>query len=83
MQHKCITVVIHIYSKRIDRAGWIRETKKLGTISDNTHITKVAALIARYVLAINAATLVICVLSLIVPSFLVSRIHPARSIRFE
>lgn len=36
-----------------------------------------------YVLAINAATLVICVLSLIVPSFLVSRIHPARSIRFE
>lgn len=46
MQHKCITVVIHIYSKRIDRAGWIRETKKLGTISDNTHITKVAALIA-------------------------------------
>lgn len=36
-----------------------------------------------YVLAINAATLVICVLSLIVPSFLVSRIHPAKSIRFE
>ena len=36
-----------------------------------------------YVLAINAATLVICVLSLIVPSFLVSRIHPARAIRFE
>ena len=36
-----------------------------------------------YVLAINVATLVICVFSLIVPSFLVSRIHPARSIRFE
>ena len=46
MQHKCIAVVIHVYSKRIDRSGWIRETKKLGTISDNTHITKVAALIA-------------------------------------
>ena len=36
-----------------------------------------------YVLALNAATLVICVLSLIVPSFLVARIHPAKSIRFE
>lgn len=38
---------------------------------------------AGYVVAINVATLVICVLSLIVPSFLVSRIHPAKSIRFE
>ncbi len=38
---------------------------------------------AGYVLAVNAATLVICVLSLVVPSFLVSRIHPAKSIRFE
>lgn len=36
-----------------------------------------------YVAAINVATLLICVLSLIVPSFLVSRIHPAKSIRFE
>ena len=36
-----------------------------------------------YVAAINVATLVICVLALIVPSFLVSRIHPAKAIRFE
>ncbi|MCD8318205.1 MAG: ABC transporter permease [Paraprevotella sp.] len=36
-----------------------------------------------YIVAINAATLLICVLALIVPSFLVSRIHPAQSIRFE
>lgn len=36
-----------------------------------------------YIVAINVATLVICVLSLIVPSLLVSRIHPAKSIRFE
>lgn len=36
-----------------------------------------------YVLAINVATLLICVLSLVIPSFLVSRIHPAKSIRFE
>lgn len=36
-----------------------------------------------YVAAINVATLVICVLALIVPSFLVSHIHPAKAIRFE
>lgn len=36
-----------------------------------------------YILTVNVATLVICVLSLIIPSFLVSRIHPAKSIRFE
>lgn len=35
------------------------------------------------VLAINAATLLISVCVLIVPSFLVSNIHPAKSIRFE
>ena len=36
-----------------------------------------------YVAAINVATLVICVSALIVPSFLVSHIHPAKAIRFE
>ncbi len=36
-----------------------------------------------FVLAINLATAVISVIVLILPSFLVSRIHPARSIRFE
>lgn len=35
------------------------------------------------VLAINAATLLISVCVLIIPSFLVSNIHPAKSIRFE
>ena len=33
--------------------------------------------------AINIATLTICVLSLIAPSYLVSFIHPAKSIRYE
>ena len=37
----------------------------------------------RYVLLINLATLVLCFLSLLVPSHLVSRIEPARSIRFD
>ncbi len=36
-----------------------------------------------YVLLINLLTLFACVLALIVPSYLVSNIHPARSIRFE
>lgn len=36
-----------------------------------------------YVLLLNVATLLVCVAVLVVPSFLVSRIHPARSIRFE
>lgn len=36
-----------------------------------------------YFLLINISTIVISVLVLIVPSYLVSRIHPARSIRFE
>lgn len=35
------------------------------------------------VLAINAATMLISVCVLIVPSFLISNIHPAKSIRFE
>lgn len=35
------------------------------------------------ILLINVATLVICVVVLILPSFLVSRIHPARSMRYE
>ncbi len=32
---------------------------------------------------VNISTLIICVLVLVIPSCLVSRIHPARSIRFE
>ena len=36
-----------------------------------------------YFLIINLATLLICVLALIIPSYLISNIHPARSIRFE
>lgn len=35
------------------------------------------------VLLINLATLVICILVLIIPSYLVSKIHPARSMRYE
>ena len=35
------------------------------------------------VAALNAATLVICVLVLVVPSYLVSHIHPARSMHYE
>lgn len=36
-----------------------------------------------YILAINAVTLCVSVLVLVVPSFLISKIHPAKSIRFE
>lgn len=36
-----------------------------------------------YLLLINVSTIIISVLVLIVPSYLVSRIHPAKSIRFE
>lgn len=32
---------------------------------------------------INIVTLIICVLALVVPSYLISNIHPAKSIRFE
>lgn len=35
------------------------------------------------IVAINAATLIICVLILVAPSFLVSHIRPARSMRYE
>ena len=36
-----------------------------------------------YFLIINLATLLICILALIIPSYLISNIHPAKSIRFE
>lgn len=36
-----------------------------------------------FFIAINIATLIICVLVLIIPSFLISHIHPAKAIRFE
>ncbi len=36
-----------------------------------------------YIILINLFTLIVCVLALIVPSYLISNIHPARSIRFE
>ncbi len=36
-----------------------------------------------YILLINVMTVVICLCALIVPSFLISRIYPAKSIRFE
>jgi len=36
-----------------------------------------------YYLIINLATLLICLLALIIPSYLISNIHPAKSIRFE
>ena len=38
---------------------------------------------ATYIIIINLATLLISLLSLILPSYIVSNIHPARSIRFE
>lgn len=37
----------------------------------------------RYVLVINFFTMVASVLVLVLPSFLISKIHPARSVRFE
>lgn len=36
-----------------------------------------------YFAIINVATLFICVLALVIPSYLISNIHPAKSIRFE
>lgn len=36
-----------------------------------------------FILAINVGTLLISFMALIIPSYLVSRIHPAKSIRFE
>jgi lipoprotein-releasing system permease protein len=36
-----------------------------------------------FVVLLNVATLIICVLVLVGPSYLVSRIHPARSMRYE
>ncbi len=38
---------------------------------------------ALWIVALNLSTLIVCVLALIVPSFVVSRIRPARAIRFE
>ncbi len=38
---------------------------------------------ALWIAGLNAATLTVCVLALIVPSFVISRIRPARAIRFE
>ena len=35
------------------------------------------------VLALNVATLLVCVAALVVPSFLVSSIHPAKSMHYE
>jgi lipoprotein-releasing system permease protein len=36
-----------------------------------------------FVLLLNITTLIVCVFILIAPSYLVSRIHPARSMRYE
>lgn len=36
-----------------------------------------------WIVGLNVATLIICVLALIVPSFVISRIRPAKAIRFE
>jgi lipoprotein-releasing system permease protein len=36
-----------------------------------------------YYIIINLSTLIICLLALIIPSYLISNIHPAKSIRFE
>lgn len=36
-----------------------------------------------YFAIINVSTLIICVLALVIPSYLISNIHPAKSIRFE
>lgn len=36
-----------------------------------------------WIIGINAGTLIICVLALVIPSFVVSRIQPAKAIRFE
>ena len=36
-----------------------------------------------YFFIINLATLLICIMALIIPSYLISNIHPAKSIRFE
>ena len=38
---------------------------------------------APLIIALNVATLLICVLVLIAPSYLVSHIHPAKSMHYE
>lgn len=52
--------------------------------AENYYIDRVPAdLNWLYVLAINLSTIIISVFVLVLPSYLVSRIHPAKSIRFE
>ena len=36
-----------------------------------------------WILLLNFITFIVCVLALIIPTFIISRIHPAKSIRFE
>lgn len=36
-----------------------------------------------YILAINAGTLIVCILTLVIPSYLVSQITPVKAIRFN
>jgi lipoprotein-releasing system permease protein len=36
-----------------------------------------------YILAVNLGTLVLCMLMLIIPSIIISKISPSRAIKFE
>jgi lipoprotein-releasing system permease protein len=36
-----------------------------------------------FILVLNIATMIICMVMLVTPSYLISHIHPARSIRYE
>ena len=54
-------------------------------LDEKSYYVSVAPILIQpaYVIAVNAGTLVLCFLTLVIPSFLVSRISPVKAIRFE
>jgi lipoprotein-releasing system permease protein len=55
------------------------------TLDESSYYVSVAPVLLQpaYILTVNIGTLLVCLITLIVPSFLVSRISPVKALRFE
>jgi lipoprotein-releasing system permease protein len=65
--------------------GWVQNTFEFITLPEESYYVTVAPIkfSMSWILSLNVGTILICLIFLLLPSYLVSRIKPVRSIRFR
>ena len=64
---------------------WMQKTFGIVRLNPETYYMDTVPVFfhTQFIVALNVATLIVCLLAMLLPSYLVAKIHPAKSIRFE